>query len=65
MDTNCTRRLDNFLLNLLPSVPSTELYEFKQFSLTIGIIEELQRGRNYNANVEGPDERCPFFDHHA
>lgn len=55
-DTNCTRRIDNFLPNLLPSVFSTELHEFKQLSLTIGIIEELQRGRNNNANVDGPDE---------
>jgi hypothetical protein len=50
------RRIDNFLPNLLPSVLSNELREFKQFSLTIGIIEELQRGRNNNANVDGPDE---------
>jgi hypothetical protein len=56
MDTNCTRRLDNFLPNLLPSEFSTTPCEFKQFSLTIGIIEELQRSRNNNANVEGPDE---------
>ncbi len=50
--TNCMRRINNSLLSVL----STELYKFKQFSLTIGVIEELQRGRNNNDNVEGSDE---------
>ena len=54
--TNCMRRIDIFLPNLLPSVLSAKSYEFKQFPLTISIIEKLQRGRNNNANVDGPDE---------